>query len=267
MRSRRAFAPSVTDLCDVGLALDEAFLIGMKRVFALHPASRRYATEHGAAVWVQIGTAPLNYGAQSHNWTEGVLFAVTAATLLTIAKLIDRLPINTETWFPRKAVEVVLACLAAYFVRRRGMPSRAATALVAAFAAGALVVNLYPFTWDSVSRALVLAHLPVVLWGGLHGRRVQLRGAARGVRPLRRRVMYLLPAHRARRRGTHGCYRGVSQTVGDGAGVDFDAVGPWVLSAGAAGVVLTAAVLVESQQGLVENIAPALTKIFTPCSR
>jgi len=38
----------------------------------------------------------------------------------------------------------------------------------------------------------------------------------------------------------------------------------WILPCGATGAVLVAAWLVESKQGVIENIAPVLTRVFTP---
>jgi hypothetical protein len=59
----------------------------------------------------------------------------------------------------------------------------------------------------------------------------------------------------------------IGLTIGSFAAVGMDAsrfIGDWVLPAAAPGAVLIAAWLVEAKQGVIENIAPVLTRVFTP---
>src|SRR5690606_23826169 len=46
--------------------------------------------------------------------------------------------------------------------------------------------------------------------------------------------------------------------------VPDDFIGQWLLPCGAVGAVVVAGWLVEAKQGVVENIAPVLTRLFTP---
>lgn len=45
---------------------------------------------------------------------------------------------------------------------------------------------------------------------------------------------------------------------------DEDVIASWIIPSGAAGATVIAAWLVEAKQAVVENIAPVLTKVFTP---
>jgi hypothetical protein len=61
-----------------------------------------------------------------------------------------------------------------------------------------------------------------------------------------------------------GLLMGLTAAILEPTPVDVDEVAAWVLPSGAAGAVIVAAWLVESKQGVVENMAPVLTLLFTP---
>src|SRR4029434_9758349 len=128
----------------------------------------------------------------------------------------------------------------------------------------ALVVNLYPWDADSATEALVVLHLPVVLWfavaypymGGTirsHERRmdfVRFTGEWS--------IYYVLIALGG------GVLMGLTGGILDPTGVDVGQIAAWVVPSGAAGAVIVAAWLVESKQRVVENMAPVLSMLFTP---
>jgi hypothetical protein len=128
-----------------------------------------------------------------------------------------------------------------------------------------VLANVYPFATEGATEVLTTIHLPVVLWlvvglayvGGewrSHPRRMDfIRFTGEWA------VYYVLLALGG------GLLSGL--TIAGFALLGTDAaefVGTWVLPCGAMGAVLVAAWLVEAKQAVVENIAPVLTKVFTP---
>ena len=254
----------IADLNAAGLADDEAFLIGIKRMGDVDELSREFAREHTGRLWKQLlrgGDAPT---LASSGVFEALAFAVAAAVAIQIARLAAGFPDDEPDWFARNVSLVVLPFLAAYFAYRRQLdPSR--WALTAApFVVAAIVVNLYPYDADSDTEILVAAHLPVVLWFAVaypymrgtlssHERRMDfVRFTGEWF------IYYVLIALGG------GVLMALTAAIVQPAGLDPDAVAAWVIPSGAAGAVIVAAWLVESKQRVVENMAPVLTMLFTP---
>ena len=184
---------------------------------------------------------------------------------LQIARLAADFPDEEPTWFARNLGLLVPPFLAGYFACRRRAP-RARLALLTAvpFALAALVINVYPWDADSNTEMLAAVHLPVALWfvvaypymGGTlrsHERRmdfVRFTGE--------RFIYYVLIALGG------GVLMGLTAGILEPAGVDVERIFEWVIPSGAAGAVVVAAWLVESEQRVVENMAPVLGMIFMP---
>jgi hypothetical protein len=137
--------------------------------------------------------------------------------------------------------------------------------LAALFALGAVAANVYPVADDSQSIVVSAIHLPIALWLV-----VGLAYVADEWRSSRRRMDFI------RFTGEWFVY---FVLIGLGGGVlmaftfgTFDAIGidpeefisQWVMPCGAVATVVVAGWLVEVKQGVVENIAPVLTRLFTP---
>jgi hypothetical protein len=165
----------------------------------------------------------------------------------------------------RVAGLLVAPFLAAYFAWKRALDPRVWVALGVAAAALAVVVDAYPFEAAGATSVLTIIHVPVVLWflvgiayaGGewrSHQQRMHfVRFTGEWV------VYYTLLALGG------GVLTGL--TMGAFTAVGVDASTPvvlWLLPMGAAGAVLVGAWLVEAKQAVIENIAPVLTKVFTP---
>ena len=169
----------------------------------------------------------------------------------------------------------MLPFLAAWFAWRRRPPAGTLLGVAAAFAAVALALNLYPFDGGSStvtvamqnSATAVLATLGsiVALWlvtgivdaGGVwrsdRTRMDFLRFSGEWL------VYYVLIAI------VGGALSGLTIAVFGSIQVDVvPFIGEWVLPCGAAGAVLVSAWLVGAKQRVIENIAPVLTKVFTP---
>jgi hypothetical protein len=255
----------IGELNAVGLTADEAFLVAVKRMGDLDTLSREFAREHSGRLWKQLILSGDDEPARSASgWLETLVFAVSAAVVIQVARLAADFPDEEPSWLARNASLFVLPFLAGYFARRRQLDARGWVLTAGPFVLAALVVNLYPWGADSATEALVALHLPVVLWfvvafpymGGTfrsHERRMDfVRFTGEWF------IYYVLIALGG------GVLMGLTAGILEPTGVDVERIAEWVLPSGAAGGVIVAAWLVESKQRVVENMAPVLTMIFTP---
>ena len=255
----------IAELNAVGLAPDEAFLVAVKRMGDVDALSREFAREHSSRLWKQLMLRGDDGPAlASSGWLTTLVFAVAAAVAIQVARLAAGFPDEEPGWLARNASLFVLPFLAAYFARKRQLDTRQWVLTAAPFVLAALVVNLYPWDADSATEALVVLHLPVVLWFAVA---YPYMGAT--VRSHERRmdfvrftgewfIYYVLIALGG------AVLMGLTAAVLEPAGVDVDRIAEWVLPSGAAGAVIVAAWLVEWKQRVVENMAPVLTMLFTP---
>ena len=255
----------IAELSAAGLTSDEGFLIAVKRLGAVDGLSREFAREHSDRLWKQLMLSGEDEPARGPSgWVDAFAFAAVAAVAIQVARLAAGFPDGEPTWLARNASLFVLPFLAAYFARRRLLDTRQWLLTAVAFVLAALVVNVYPWSVDSDTEALVILGLPVVLWfvvaypymGGtvrLHERRMDfVRFTGEWF------IYYVLIALGG------GVLMALIGGIFEPTGVDVDQIAAWVLPSGAAGAVIIAAWLVESKQRVVENMAPVLTMLFTP---
>ncbi|MFE6733848.1 permease prefix domain 1-containing protein [Microbacterium sp. NPDC057650] len=240
------------------LAPDEAFLVAVGRLGRLDDLSREFAREHSDRLWKQLVLPePARHGRAG--LLLALVLAVAGALLIKLPALFGAAPDEVL----RNAAVLGLAAPAAYFLIRRSASWAILVTVGASFAAAALVLNLYPFTWGDDTLMLAALHSVVALWlvigivytGGawrVHGMDF-VRFTGEWVA-----YMALLALGGAVLAGL---------TVGVFSAVGADAtsfVTDWLIPCGAAGAVVIAAWLVEAKQSVIENIAPVLTKVFTP---
>ncbi len=255
-------------LSEAGLDPDEAFLVAVKRIGDLDSLSREFAREHSERLWRQLvlgggaeGTKPAR--------TEplvAVALAVAAAAAIKIPALFGlRITGGSEGFYARNLAFFVLPFLAGYLSWKRGLGPAGFARLLVPFAAAAAVVNLYPFEPEGHTFVLAAIHLPIALWLVVGLAYVGFRWRDPGERMNFVRfsgelfIYYVLIALGG----------GVLSAFTAGM---FDAIGlraeplvvDWLLPCGAMGAVLIGAWLVEMKQGVIENMAPVLTRIFTP---
>jgi hypothetical protein len=259
----------VSDLTASGLDDDEAFLVAVKRMGNLDEVSREFAREHSDRLWKQLVLVPEEPG-DGGRWRElGVVLALAVASGIWVKILLDTAGDN-ELVVLRNAVFAVLPFLAGYFVWKRRVPWRVSATLLAATAALALVVNLYPFESgpsDEPGMTLFLAitHTPVVLWllmGAVYAGGAWRSGARRMdfVRFTGELIIYLALIMLG-----GGLLIGLTFGMLDLVGVDFEPfLSDWLLPFAIPGALLVGAWLVEAKKNVVENIAPVLTRVFTP---
>ncbi|MET8552257.1 permease prefix domain 1-containing protein [Micromonospora zamorensis] len=261
---------SVDELVAAGLSPDEAFLVAVKRMGRLDDISREFAREHSERLWKQLvltgdSGSPVA-GARSRRdlW---VMFGCAAGAVASVkAPALFGLTFDDDgSFYARNATLFALPWLAAFLAWRRQARPVMIAVLVALFALGAVAANAYPLADDSQSVVVSSVHLPIALWLV-----VGLAYVADDWRSSRRRMDFI------RFTGEWFIYF-VLMALGGGVLAaflfnTFAAIGivpeafisQWLLPCGAAAAVVVAGWLVEAKQSVVENIAPVLTRLFTP---
>ncbi|BCY09963.1 permease prefix domain 1-containing protein [Actinoplanes sp. L3-i22] len=261
---------SVDELTGVGLRPDEAFLIAVKRMGGLDDLSREFAREHSERLWKQLMfTGEAEDGAKAGRSRRDLIAMVACAAGAAIS-------IKVPGWFGQSFDDdgnfyttnlalFALPWLAAFLVWRRRPGPVVAGGLAALFALGAVGANIFPVDEDSQSINLIATHLPLALWLV-----VGVAYISDDVRSARRRMDFI------RFSGEWFIYLVL---IGLGGGVlivfltgTFKAIGldsgdfisNWLLPCGGMAAIVVAGWLVEAKQGVIENIAPVLTRLFTP---
>ncbi|MCP2264068.1 permease prefix domain 1-containing protein [Promicromonospora thailandica] len=259
----------VADLTASGLEDDEAFLVAVKRMGNLDEVSREFAREHSGRLWKQLVLVPEEAG-ENGRWRElGVVLALAVASGIWVKILLDAAGTD-ELVLVRNAVFAVLPFLAGYFAWKRRVPWGVSAVLLAATAALALVVNLYPFVEGphgdpGMTGFLAISHTPVVLWlllGVVYAGGAWRSGPRRMdfVRFTGELIIYLALIALG-----GGLLIGLTFGTLSLVGVDFEPfLGEWLLPFAMPGALLVGAWLVEAKKNVVENIAPVLTRVFTP---
>jgi hypothetical protein len=252
----------VADLTAAGLSDDEAFLIAVKRMGSADAISREFAREHSDRLWKQLVLVDEPSDGRRSRTDLGV--AVGLGVAAGIAVKIGDSALEPER-FGLNVGLLVLPFLAGYFAWKRRVSMPTVAVVAAAFVVMALVVNVYPFELDGDTIVLATIHAPIALsfavglayvggeWRS-HLRRMDfVRFTGEWL------VYYTLLALGG------GVLIGLTVAGFDMLDIQAEPfVEGWVLVFGAPGAVLVAAWLVEAKQNVVENIAPVLTRVFTP---
>jgi hypothetical protein len=261
---------SVDELVAAGLSADEAFLVAVKRMGSLDELSREFAREHSERLWKQLvltgdTSDPVADPRSRRDMLVMVLCAAGAAVSIKLPALLGVGFDDDGAFYARNFSLFGLPWLAGFLAWRRQAPRRLIGTLVALFALGAVGANVYPVDEDSQSIVVSAIHLPIALWLV-----VGLAYVADEWRSSRRRMDFI------RFTGEWFVY---FVLIGLGGGVlmaftfgTFNAIGidpeefvsQWLLPCGVMATVVVAGWLVEVKQGVVENIAPVLTRLFTP---
>lgn len=247
----------VHDLVAVGLSDDEAFLVAIRRIGNLDAVSREFAQEHTERLWKQVVTSE---PAQPRGDLRlAIALAIGAAVTARLAVWL-----LSPDALARNAALLVLPWVTAYFAVTRRVSRSVGIALVGVGVAVGLFANVYPF--GDQTGVLQAAHAPAALW--LLGLGVAYAGGH--WRSDRRRMDFI------RFTGEWVVYYALLALGGavllalsagafTSAGISVDtAFAEWIVPAGAAGAVVVAAWLVEAKQSVIENMAPVLTRVFTP---
>jgi hypothetical protein len=260
----------VDGLIDAGLDSDEAFLIAVKRIGNLDVVSREYAVVHSGRLWKNL---VFSAHTDKRDTTVGLrefgvvlILALCAATTFKLPFLagIDFEDENIP-FFMRNFSLFCLPYLALYFIWKRQLEMSGLQLLAAAAFAGVLFANVYPFSPQGSTEILTVLHLPLALWFliGVVYTGDWWRSGSRRMDFVRFSgefaIYYVLIALGG------GVMTGFTVGMFSIIGLDIGwLAATWIIPCGAAGAVLVASWLVEAKQGAIENMAPVLTRVFTP---
>jgi len=258
---------AVGELTGAGLAGDEAFLIAVKRMGSLDSLSLEFAREHSDRLWKQlvIPADGEHAGASRSELFVVVVLALVAAMAIKVPPLFGLEFDQHEDVYARNLALFVLPVLATYFGWKRGLGLITCGWLVLGFIAAGMLANVYPFTRHSDTGTLTALHLPIACWllvgaayvgGGWFtstGRMNFVRFSGELF------IYYVLIAL--------GGMVLTAFTV-----MMFEAihvsyawfVQGWLVPCGAMAAVIVGSWLVEAKQAVIENMAPVLTRLFTP---
>ncbi|HXI03018.1 MAG TPA: permease prefix domain 1-containing protein [Candidatus Saccharimonadales bacterium] len=268
----------VAGLVDAGLTADEAFLVAVKRMGALDALSREFAREHSDRLWKQLVVVPSDSGEPRGRARTDAIVAVSLAGAAAVAIKVPALfglDLGADAGFYLRNLSLfVLPLLAGYFAWKRRLSPVTLRWLALAFAGAAVFANVYPFAAHvpgsgthapGYTETLTVLHLPIAIflmvgiayaggrWRETAGRMDFIRFSGELF------IYYALIAFGG------GVLTGLMAMLFRSIGFDIEPFfQQWLLPCGAMGAVLIASWLVEAKQSVIENMAPVLTRLFTP---
>lgn len=260
----------IDTLRSAGLSTDEAFLVAVKRIGDLNTLSREFAREHSDRLWKQLVEAPSAAGdAPARMRTDAAVaigLAVAAGAAVKAPALFGMPMIDeNEGFYVRHASLFVLPMLTGYFVWKRRIAAATQRWLGVAFVAALVFANVYPLTPLGALQMLTALHLPIALWLA-----VGVAYAAERWNQVEGRMDFIrfsgeLFIYYALIALGGGVFTGFLVMLFKIIGINAEPfVQTWLIPCGAAGAVVVASWLVEAKQSVIENMAPVLTRIFTP---
>jgi hypothetical protein len=258
----------VAVLIEAGLATDEAFLVAVKRMGNLDALSREFAREHSERLWKQLVVPSDSGEPRARARTDAIIafcLAVAAAVAIKAPALFGITLDQDSDFYVRNLSLFVLPFLTGYFAWKRRLATSTLRWLAVAFVAAGVVANVYPFTPDGFTEALTALHLPIALWLAVGiayagGRWSQVAGRMDFIRFSGELfIYYVLIALGG------GVLTAFMVMIFQAIGIDVEPFfESWLLPCGAVGAVVVASWLVEAKQSVIENMAPVLTRLFTP---
>src|ERR671933_752589 len=255
-------------LLDAGLAPDEAFLVAVKRMGNLDALSREFAREHSDRLWKQLVVAPSDSGEpRARARTDTVVafcLAVAAAVVIKVPALFGIHLDRDAGFYARNLSLFVLPLLTGYFAWKRRLDTSTIRWLAVAFVAAGVFANVYPFAPGGYTEALTALHLPIALWlvvgvAYAGGRWSQVGGRMDFIRFSGELFIYYVLIVGG------GVLTALMAMIFQAIGIDVEPFfESWLLPCGAVGAVVVASWLVEAKQSVIENMAPVLTRLFTP---
>lgn len=269
----------VAALCADGLSGEEAFLVAVRRMGAIDALTREFAREHSERLWKQLilsgdqedDGAGLSAPGSARKMWVALGLAVGAAVAMKVPAIFGvAFDPDHSAFYPLNLGFFILPFIAAYFAWDRPLPRPGRLFVAAAFVVAAFVVNAFPFKAPAGAHrpdtmTLTVLHMPIALWLAVGVAYVGGRwwGSDRRMDFVRFTgelfIYYVLIA------------------LGGGVLIAltialFEAIGikavwwvhNWILPCGIAGAAVVATWLVEAKQSVIENMAPVLTRIFTP---
>jgi len=267
-------------LIETGLAEEEAFLVAVKRMGNLDALSREFARAHSERLWKQLVVAPDGDAPANTSRAEllVVLILAAAAALAVKVPVLFGIHLSPDQELPpfyaRNASLFVFPLLTVYFVWKRGIDAARGVWLALPFVAAAVFANVFPFhnghrldnfPHGSDTQLLNVLHLPIALWLAVgftyvRGRWFDDGGRMNFVRFSGELAIYYVLIALGGAVVTAFTFMMFSA-------IDMNPdwfVAGWLIPCGAAGAVIIGSWLVEAKQSVIENMAPVLTRLFTP---
>ncbi|HEU5136769.1 MAG TPA: permease prefix domain 1-containing protein [Steroidobacteraceae bacterium] len=256
----------VGELSGAGLASDEAFLIAVKRLGSVDALSLEFAREHSERLWKQLVIPPdADHAASRREIFVVLVLAALSAVAIKIPALFGFRISEAGDFYARNLSLFVLPLLVGYFAWKRRLDAITCVWLLLAFVCAGLFANVFPFAPGSDTAELTALHLPIALWlvvgiAYVGGGWFTSGGRMNFVRFSGELFIYYV-------------------LIGLGGGVltaftlmMFAAIGikaewlasGWLVPCGAMAAVIVGSWLVEAKQSVIENMAPVLTRLFTP---
>ncbi len=258
----------VAGLIEAGLAPDEAFLVAVKRMGDLNAISREFAREHSERLWKQLVVLPEGTREPQAARTDAIVafsLAVAAAVIIKLPALFGIDPDKDEGFYLHNVPLFVLPLLTGYFAWKRRLDTGILRWLAVAFVAAGVFANVYPFVRQGSTEVLSVLHLPMALWFAVGiayagARWRQVAGRMDFIRFSGELfIYYVLIALGG------GVFTAFTLMVFKAIGINAEPfVQLWLIPCGAVGAILVGSWLVEAKQSVIENMAPVLTRIFTP---
>src|SRR5829696_3451466 len=259
----------VAVLVEAGLDTDEAFLVAVKRMGNLDDLSREFAREHSDRLWKQLVVVPSESGeTRAQARTDAIVvfcLAVAAAVVVKVPALFGIGLDQDAGFYARNLGLFVLPLLTGYFAWKRRLGTSTLRWLAAAFVAAVVFANVYPFAPGGYTEALTALHLPIALWlvvgiayaGGRWG---EVAGRMDFIRFSGELFIYFVLIALG-----GGVLMASMSIIFQSIGIDVEPFfESWLLPCGAVGAVVVGSWLVEAKQSVIENMAPVLTRLFTP---
>ncbi|HEX5575634.1 MAG TPA: permease prefix domain 1-containing protein [Gemmatimonadales bacterium] len=260
----------VAALREAGLSENEAFLVAVKRMGALDAISNEFAHEHSERLWKQLVIASTGTVQPVDKMRTETIVVFALAMVAALAVKVPELfglewGAKDMPFYLRNFSLFVLPLLTGYFVWKRRSSKRTGAWLTLAFAAAVVFANVYPFGTDSHTQLLTALHLPIALWlpvgiAYAGGRWKESTGRMDFVRFSGELfIYYALIALGG------GVLIAFTIRMFEAIGINAEpVVERWLLPCGMLGAVIVGSWLVEAKQGVIENMAPVLTRLFTP---
>jgi len=257
----------VGELSSAGLTGDEAFLIAVKRLGSLDALSLEFGREHTERLWKQLvlPTDADQSRAQVHEMLVVLVLAVAAAVAIKLPGLFGLGFNQNENFYARNLSLFVLPILTGYFAWKRRLDAVTCVWLSLAFVGAGLLANVYPFSRHSDTLELTALHMPIALWLVVGIAYVGGHWSANGGRMNFVRfsgelfIYYVLIALGG------GVLTAFTMMMFKAIGLQAGwLASDWLVPCGGVAAVIVGSWLVEAKQSVIENMAPVLTKLFTP---
>ncbi len=235
---------------------------------SLDVLSREFARVHSERLWKQLVVAP-SAAEKSSTFTEALVvlaLAFAAALAIKVPVLFGlRLNGGDHLFYLRNVSLFVLPLLAIYFVWKRRSGTAHGWWLALPFVVAAVFANIYPFRSEGHTQLLSVLHLPIALWLVVGIAYLGNRWSTKSARMDFVRFSGELAIYYVLIALGGGVLIGFTIMMFESIGMNAEWLAEdWLVPCGAMGAVIIGSWLVEAKQSVIENMAPVLTKVFTP---